>query len=105
MSAKETKNNMTKEEVLRLGALARIDIPESQVEKLRGDIGTILSYVENINEAGGKKEIHPSEKDIHIVKNILREDVSPHESGIHTEAMLSSAPARQGNFLKVKKIL
>ncbi len=35
----------------------------------------------------------------------MREDAFPHESGIHTEALLNNAPEREGMFLKVKKIL
>ena len=114
--AKNKSSEITKEEVLRLGALSRIDIPESQIERVSNDIGKILAYVESINEVGDKlgkisagkndKKIGGHEiNDIHIVKNVLREDVNPHESGIYTEAMLSVAPAREGNFLKVKKIL
>ncbi len=35
----------------------------------------------------------------------MREDGVGHDSGIHTEALLSAVPAREGNYLKVKKIL
>lgn len=95
---------ITKEEVLRLAALARIDIPDTQVEKVRKDFDTILDYVGKINEVGAK--INADEiSDLHIVRSVLREDGDAHESGVYTEALLAAAPAREGNFVKVKKIL
>ena len=39
------------------------------------------------------------------MRNVMREDANPHESGIYTEKMLEQAPAREGNYIKVKKIL
>jgi len=65
---------ITKEEVLRLGALSRIDIPESQIERISNDIGKILVYVESINEVSAtkydKKGAEHEISDIHIVKNV-----------------------------------
>lgn len=103
---------ITREEVLRLAALARINIPESEIERLRTDIDTILAYVDSVKEAGAK--LSPNENspdganeisDLHIVRSVLREDSNPHESGIYTESLLHAAPEREGNFIKVKKIL
>lgn len=95
---------ITKEEILKLAALARINIPDAQVEKVRKDFDTILAYVKKINEAGAK--INADEiSDLHIVRSILREDGNAHESGIYTETLLAAAPEREGNFVKVKKIL
>lgn len=107
MTAVTTATNVTTEDVLKLAALARLDIPESQLESVRHDIGAILAYVEGIREAGAKLEktetgeIH----DIHMVTNVLREDTAAHESGIYTDTLLNSAPEREGGYVKVKKIL
>ncbi|MEK7185030.1 MAG: Asp-tRNA(Asn)/Glu-tRNA(Gln) amidotransferase subunit GatC [Patescibacteria group bacterium] len=107
LAAVAAYNMITKEEVLRLAALARIDIPDSQVEKVRADFDTVLAYVKKINEAGGKDgKINADEiSDLHIVRSVLRDDGDAHESGIYTEALLAAAPSREGNFVKVKKIL
>jgi Asp-tRNA(Asn)/Glu-tRNA(Gln) amidotransferase C subunit len=35
----------------------------------------------------------------------MREDVPENKTGEYTEAILQNAPAREGNWLKVKKIL
>lgn len=101
---------ITREEVLRLAALARLDIPENQVESTRKDIEAILAYVGKIDEATEKLKASGvgSEQgvvDTHIVKNALREDGNAHEAGIYTADILGAAPAREGDYLKVKKIL
>ena len=35
----------------------------------------------------------------------MRDDVNPRESGTYTEVLVSAAPAREGDFVRVKKIL
>ena len=37
--------------------------------------------------------------------NITREDEKPHKSGVYTKKILSEAPEREGDYIKVKKIL
>ena len=91
---------MNKDEVLKLAKLARIDIPESEAETLSHEFEAILKYVGEIKNA----KLGDTKPD-YALKNVLREDANPHEPGIYTEAILNEAPEREGNFLKVKKIL
>ena len=67
------------------------------------DIESILEYVgqvKNIQENSGSKfDAGP------LVHNVMREDVVTNNSGEYTESLLSAAPHREGNYLKVKKIL
>jgi hypothetical protein len=35
----------------------------------------------------------------------MRDDTAPHESGIHTEALLSQAPHRAGDRVAVKQVV
>lgn len=100
---------ITKEDVLRLAALARLDIPDEQLEKTRADIDAILAYVGSINEASAKLDATAGASegvvDSHIVKNALRADEDAHESGRYTDALLAAAPASEKGYVKVKKIL
>lgn len=95
---------INREEISKLSALARITIPEGEIEKVRRDIDTILAYVGKIDEAGAKIS-RVENSDVHIVKNVMREDVGPHESGLFTEALLAAAPETENGYVKVKKIL
>jgi Asp-tRNA(Asn)/Glu-tRNA(Gln) amidotransferase C subunit len=63
---------------------------------------SILNYVEQVQKVS--KDLG-SERKAGLLRNVMREDNNPHESGIFTEVLLSAAPKRDGQYLKVKKIL
>ena len=92
---------MNKEKVLDLAKLARIDIGNEEAESLSHEFESILGYVSEIKSAGTTSE----SKVDHILRNIMREDTDPHQSGLYTEKILAQAPARDGDYIKIKKIL
>ena len=94
---------MDKEKVLSLAKLARIEIGDEEAESLAREFGTILGYVGEVKEAATDQ--HSNNLENVGVLNVMREDGEPHESGIYTEKILEQAPAREGNYIKVKKIL
>ncbi|MBX4200366.1 Asp-tRNA(Asn)/Glu-tRNA(Gln) amidotransferase subunit GatC [Candidatus Parcubacteria bacterium] len=91
---------MDKAEVQRLAKLARIEILDEEAERLSHEFGAILKYVEDVKEV---KKLRSGEKPEE--RNIMRNDSSPHERGLYTEKILSNAPSREGQYIKVKKIL
>lgn len=93
---------MDREKVLHLAKLARIDVSETEAENLSHEFESILGYVGEVKEAS--KETSAQDRGF-LVKNVLREDAEPHESGIYTEKLLEQAPQREGDYIKVKKIL
>lgn len=91
------------DEVKKLAELSRIELSEEELEKMRGEIDSILEYVEAIREVPLPEGVSPSP---HLaLENVMREDGEAHEPGAYTEKLLSQAPQRDGKFLKVKKIL
>lgn len=95
-------SEITREEILHLGNLARIRLRDDEVEKLRGELSAILEYVGSIDEV--VKEGALSKK-VGPVSNVFREDAVTCEPGSYTEAILAAMPERDGRYLKVKKIL
>jgi len=93
---------MDKEKVLNLAKLARIELGDGEAESLSHEFDAILNYVGEVRDVTNDQQ--PTTND-YIVKNVLREDTNPHESSIYTEKILKQAPAREGNYIKVKKIL
>ncbi|MDO8619983.1 MAG: Asp-tRNA(Asn)/Glu-tRNA(Gln) amidotransferase subunit GatC [bacterium] len=94
---------ITTEEIEKLAMLARIALSPEEKERMRGEVDSILEYVATIQKVSATAGTRtPS---IVAQVNVMREDGSPHESGIYTEALVSSAPRREGNYIKVKKIL
>lgn len=92
---------MTKEEILHLGLLARIELTDKEAEALKNDISNILSYVGKVQDIADA--VPP--KEVGAVYNVLREDVPTDTPGQYTEAILAAAPKRHKNYIAVKKIL
>lgn len=93
---------MDRKTVENLAQLARIEVPEREQDKLAKDLESILAFVGQLKEVDAEVT---TEGRVGAVVNVMREDREPHESDIHTETLLAEAPARTGNYLKVKKIL
>lgn len=93
---------ITKEEIQKLADLSRISITDEEKEQFGKEIDSILNYVTQIKEANISFDAQDA---VGSVKNIMREDQPSHDSGIFTEEILDEAPKREGNYIKVKKIL
>ncbi len=93
---------MKKEDIEHLAKLARIEVKDDEATALAEDITSILGYVSEIEEITGNST---GEKKVGALFNVMREDENPHEAGIFTEDLLNLAPKRDGQYLKVKKII
>lgn len=93
---------MDKDKIRHLADLARIELTDSEAEAFTEDISSILGYVSEIKEIAGTA---PEEKVVGALVNVMREDTNPHEPGLYTEDLLNEAPLRDGQYVKVKKIL
>lgn len=97
---------LTKEEVIKIAQLARIALTNDEVQKFQKELSSILSYVEQLN-AVNTDGVEPLYQVTGLV-NELREDearklFSPGEE--LTDTLLRQAPAREGEYLKVKSVL
>lgn len=84
-----------------LAGLARIAVSEEEKKILQHDLEEILAYVSQVKEVG----FDVGTPEAGELRNVMREDSEPHESGKFTEDILAQAPAREGNRISVKKIL
>ncbi|OGG42089.1 hypothetical protein A2837_00035 [Candidatus Kaiserbacteria bacterium RIFCSPHIGHO2_01_FULL_46_22] len=93
---------MTKEEILHLGTLSRMRLSDAEAEKLKGEIDSILDYIGQVNELVDDGHL---EKKVGLVHNVFRDDEVTNEPGSYSGALTAAFPEREGNYLKVKKIL
>jgi len=93
---------ITRTDIEKLAELARIKISHEEAESLVGEIEPVLEYVNQIQSVAGAGEVLPEAGAVH---NIMREDGAPHEPGAFSAELLAEAPQREGEYLKVKKIL
>lgn len=91
---------MTEQDIEKLAELAKIRISEGKTQGFLKDFESILGYVKQI-ESVDVGDVAPN----FFLKNILRADANPNETGAMSEALLTAAPATHDGFVKVNKIL
>lgn len=89
-----------KVDVVALAKLARLEVSDDEIARLEKEIPDILHFVETIQKVSGTAPVAKP-----ALRNVLRADENPHESGLHTEALLKAAPSREGNRIAVKQVL
>lgn len=83
-----------------MAQLARLDVSDAEVERLEKEVPGILAFVETIQKVGGTADAStPS------LRNVMRDDIPSHESGVHTETLLKAAPQREGDRISVKQVV
>jgi aspartyl-tRNA(Asn)/glutamyl-tRNA(Gln) amidotransferase subunit C len=90
-----------RETVKRVARLARIAVSDSEAEKLRGDLNTILGFVEQLNEVD-VTGVEPMTAVV-AMKMKTRPDVVT--EGEAAEAVTANAPTRQEHFFVVPKVV
>ena len=92
---------ITSEEIRHVAILARLDLTPDEQERLTGQLGRILEYMDKLNELD-TSGVEPMSHAVDMV-NALRPDRAVNQP--QTEALLSNAPAREDDFLSVPKII
>ncbi len=92
---------ITSEDVLKVAKLARLELPEEEVELYTSQLEKILGYFEQLEQIE-TTDIEPTTRAVEVV-NVVRED-SVIEANIR-EDLLNEAPQREGDFYRVPKIL
>lgn len=90
------------EEIEHLARLARIGLRDGEAAELAHEFDAILGYVAQVSEISAEVDAAPA---VGALKNVMRDDVVAHELGAYSEALLAAAPERDGQYVRVKKIL
>ncbi len=94
---------MNSGEVKKFADLARIEISEDDLSKMAKEIEAVLEYVGQIKNAISDKNERRIESA--AVRNVFRDDEKSHERAVNKKKILESAPQKEGELIKVKKIL
>ena len=92
----------TAEEVKKLAALARISLPDGELEKFASEFDAILAYVGQLESLDIAQS---SAKEKPPLRNVMRADGAPHKGGVYTEKLAAQFPARDGDALSVKQVI
>ena len=88
---------ISREEVLRVAKLARIELGEDELEQLTDELGKILEAVGVVSELD-LADVPPTSHPLDLV-NVWAED-EPHES-LPLEDVLANAPSKEANQFRV----
>ncbi len=89
-----------KVDIAALAKLARLEVSDAEIAKLEKEIPSILAFVDTIQKVDVSLKAKAGG-----LRNVMRADENPHESGKYTEVLLKAAPARAGNRIAVKQVV
>ena len=92
---------ITSSDVRKVAELARLKLPEDEIQAYTSQLEKILSYVEQLQRVE-TTDIMPTTRAVEVV-NVLREDAI--QKTDVREEILNQAPEREGDFFRVPKIL
>ena len=88
---------ITREQVLHVARLARLDLDDGEVERLTGELGAILDAVSKVGELD-LENVPPTSHPLDLV-NVWDED-EPRES-LPLDDVFANAPERDGDLFRV----
>ncbi|MET3770335.1 aspartyl-tRNA(Asn)/glutamyl-tRNA(Gln) amidotransferase subunit C [Marisediminicola sp. UYEF4] len=94
-------SEITTDQVAHLAHLARIALTPQEIEKLTGELGTIVDSIAKVSQVAG--EDVPATSHPIPLSNVFRPDV-PGET-LTTQEALAGAPEHDGSRFKVSAIL
>ncbi|MDB5182848.1 MAG: Aspartyl/glutamyl-tRNA(Asn/Gln) amidotransferase subunit [Candidatus Saccharibacteria bacterium] len=94
--------NLTREDILKLAKLSRLKLSDAEVEEFTAEISEILQYVQMLDDVDttGLKPTYQ----VTGLTNVSRPDEIS-DYGISQEDLLKNLPARDKNYIKVRKML
>ncbi len=92
-------------DIEKLAKLARIELTAEEKQAYLKDMGAILGYIDQLKAVVAKTGEAPLRQGFAGLKNVMRIDEEKKENKTDAEAIIKEFPEKQGNYLKVKKIL
>lgn len=93
--------SLDKAEVARVAGLARIAVPEEQLEPLAGELSAILRWIEQLAEVD-TAQVEPL-RSVHPIRRAWRADLVT--DGNCREAILANAPEREDGYFVVPRVV
>ena len=95
-------STITREDVLRLAELARLNLSDDEIEKYQKELSSIIGYVEMLKNAD-TEGLEPTYQVTGLV-NVVRPDEVINYGATPSE-LLKNAPDQERNLFKVKRMV
>jgi aspartyl/glutamyl-tRNA(Asn/Gln) amidotransferase C subunit len=92
---------ISKDDVQKLADLAHVAVPDPELEKIAGEMDSILTYVSDVSKLASEE----GEREKDEVYNVMRDDVVTNESRQYSDDIIAQFPDKERGYLRVKKIL
>lgn len=93
---------LTRDDVLKLARLARLDLSDAEVQEYTEELSEILQYVELL-QGVDVEGLLPTNQ-VTGLTDVMREDVI-RDYGYKPEDLLKNVPAKEGDQIKVKRMI
>ena len=87
--------------VRRIAHLARVAVADDEVEHLRGEINSILAFVEQLSEVN----VEGVEPMTSVMPMVMKKRADVVTDGNNADAVLRNAPAAENNYFLVPKVV
>jgi aspartyl-tRNA(Asn)/glutamyl-tRNA(Gln) amidotransferase subunit C len=94
--------DLSRDDVLQLAQLAKLKLSEEEIAQFQKELAEILDYVEKISEVD-VTGLQPTTQ-VTGLTNVTRNDVV-RQYQADQQALLKNLPDRQGNSIKVRRVL
>jgi aspartyl-tRNA(Asn)/glutamyl-tRNA(Gln) amidotransferase subunit C len=88
---------ITREEVLHVAKLARLELSEDEIERLTGELSAILEAVSKVSELD-LSDVPPTSHPLELVNTWGEDEPRP---SLSLDEAFANAPAREGDLFKV----
>lgn len=94
---------LSKQEIQQIAKLARLELTAEELEKYGDQLSVVLNYIDQLKEVD-VKGVEPTAQ-VTGLENVLREDEAKDWDQQEIEEALAGAPAREGRFIKVRRVI
>ena len=95
-------SKLTREDILKLARLARLELTEAEIEEYGQELSAILQYVEQLQSVDAD-DLKPTNQ-VTGLTNVMRED-TVRDYGYNVKDLQKNVPAMQDDHIKVKRML
>lgn len=95
-------SKLSREDILKLARLSKLELSPEEVENFRGEIDAILGYVEQLQSVD-VTDVAPTSQ-VTGLTNVMRPDVVL-DYGATKEQLLKNLPHRKDDLIKVRRVL
>ena len=94
--------DLSRDDVLKLARLARLQLTDAEVEQFQKEISSILHYVEQLQKFD-VRDLLPTNQ-VTGLRNVMRPD-TVRDYGVTPDDLLKNAPATEDQQIKVKRVI